>query len=86
MSLTGAQLSEVMQLTGLSSDELNDLISCSKQRQATIIQGYKNMPWVKDKDTLKKVIVALTTLVSIAGGVGTVTGGVLSVISLLKLL
>jgi hypothetical protein len=86
MSLTAEQLADVMRLTGLSSDELNDLISCSKVQQATIIQGYRSMSWTKDKDILKQVIAALNILVTVAGGAGTVASGVLGVVSLLKLL
>lgn len=85
-ALTAAQLAEVTRLTGLDSDELNDLISCSKLEQATIIQGYKDMPWAKDKSVLKDVIAAFQVIMTIAGATSTIGGGILTLVSLLRLL
>jgi len=87
-ALSAAQLAEVTRLTGLSSEELNDLISLPKVQQATAIQGYRNAhaAWIQNHDTVKDVIAALELVMSVAGGVGTVAGGILSVVSLLRLL
>jgi hypothetical protein len=83
--LTAQQVAAITQKTGITVDELNDLAMMKKADQALVVKGYQDMDWVKDKSVLAEVIAGLAAVVPIMGDVGTVAGGILGVITLLKL-
>ncbi len=60
--------------TGLSADELSDLLACTPDQQAAMVKVYKDQSWVRDPNTLGNIINILETAGAVAGAVAGIWG------------
>lgn len=61
-------------LTGLSAAAWSDVISCTEDEQALILEGFAGQDWVVQTSKLAPVLALLTAAASVAGavaGIGT---------------
>jgi flagellar motor component MotA len=78
-------VAELVTLTSLSPDEIQDFLTCTPEEQIAIAESYRNTDWVKSPDTFGKVLAVLGVIGTIAGVVAGVAGAA-TAIDALKLL
>lgn len=78
-------LVELNNLTGMSPKDWQDFLSCTKEEQAVIAQGYRDMDWRANPDTFGKVMAILNVITTFAGAVSGVAGAATAVEALAKL-
>jgi hypothetical protein len=77
---------ELAGLTGISSADWADFLSCSPEQQMAIAQGFRDMNWTTRDDVFGKVLAVLVVAGNIAGAVSGVAGAVSAVQALAKTL
>ena len=73
---------ELVSLTGMTTQEIDDFLTCSPEQQVVIAQSYRDLDWVQNPDTFGKVLAVLEIIGTIAGVVAGVAGAVTAVSAL----
>lgn len=58
---------ELAGVTTLTASEWQDVLACTPEQQALILQGYRDQDWVQSPDKLAKVLAILAIVGTIAG-------------------
>lgn len=83
-ALSEAELfAKLSELTGLDAGAWTDILACTPEQQAVILQTYADADWHRSPDVLSEVLAVLTVIGTVAGVVGGVAGaaGAIQVLS-----
>ena len=61
-------------ITGMSVKEWQDFMSLEPEQQCVVAQGYKNMVWVQDSNTLATVLNIIGLIIPIVGAISGAAG------------